>query len=86
METRFRDLEKTIQPLLNKLNMDKKLEIKEMQVVLRDQEHIFEETIEKSDKKSKIQQIHENILLYLQDLNQDNNIDPIIPIKTTNRT
>ncbi|CAG8832885.1 35069_t:CDS:2, partial [Gigaspora margarita] len=83
---RFRELEKTLQPLLDKLNTNEELEIKGRQVVFRSQGQIFEETIERSDKRSKAQQIHENMPVYLQYLNQDNDVEPIMPIETASRT
>ncbi|CAG8815114.1 22459_t:CDS:2, partial [Gigaspora margarita] len=56
-------LEKTIQLLLDKLNKNEELEIKE------------------NKKRNKAQQIYENMPLYLQDLDQDNEAEPIMPIE-----
>ncbi|CAG8757741.1 1172_t:CDS:2, partial [Gigaspora rosea] len=79
-------LEKPLQSLLDKLDSDEELEIKERQVVLKSQGQMFEKTVEKSDGINKAQQIHENMSLYLQDLDQGSNVEPIMPIETAVRT
>ncbi|CAG8753976.1 18495_t:CDS:2, partial [Gigaspora rosea] len=57
MESQFEELKRMLQLLINKLNMNEKLEIKG-------------------------RQIYENMALYLQDLNQNTEIEPIISIET----
>ncbi|RIB05585.1 hypothetical protein C2G38_2219271 [Gigaspora rosea] len=73
------------QLLVNKLNADEELEIKGRRVIFKSEGQVLEETIKRS-RRNKAQQIHENMTLYLQDLNQISEIEPIIPIELTGRT
>ncbi|RIB28100.1 hypothetical protein C2G38_2158852 [Gigaspora rosea] len=85
MEAQFKELEKTLQPLLDKLNTDEKIEIKGRQVSFKSQGQVLKKTVDKSKKRNKAQQIHENMPLYLQDLDQGSNMELIMPIETTSR-
>ncbi|CAG8486471.1 25040_t:CDS:2 [Gigaspora rosea] len=83
IEARFKELEKTLQPLLDKLDTDEEIEIKGRRVSFKSWGQVLEKTVEKSDKRNKAQQICENMPLYFQDLDQGSNVKPIMPIETT---
>ncbi|CAG8477626.1 30363_t:CDS:2 [Gigaspora margarita] len=85
MESRFEELKKILQPLGNKLSKNEELEIKERRVIFKCEGQMLEETIKKS-RENKAQQIYKNMVLYLQDLNQNTEIEPIMSIKTIDRT
>ncbi|CAG8498400.1 30660_t:CDS:2 [Gigaspora margarita] len=73
MESQFEELKKMLQPLVNKLSENEELEIKGRQVIFKSEGQVLEETIERNTQKYG---------LYLQDLNQNTEIEPIMPIKT----
>ncbi|CAG8785441.1 4836_t:CDS:1 [Gigaspora margarita] len=85
MESRFEELKKMLQPLINKLSEYEELEIKGSWVIFKSEGQVLKETIERS-RRDKAQQIHKNMALYLQDLNQNTEIEPIMPIETIGRT
>ncbi|CAG8712206.1 17094_t:CDS:2, partial [Gigaspora rosea] len=66
---------------IEKLNTDEELEVKGRRVVFKSQGQVLEKTVEKRDKRNKAQQIRENMPLYLQDLDQGSNVEPIMPIE-----
>src|SRR5690242_1956044 len=86
MEQRQETLRRTIQQLVNRMNLEEELEIKGTRVTLRNQDQEIEETFGRTTKKSKVQQIHDDMHLYLRDLDHPVGFGPVLSVEVAGAT
>ncbi|CAG8672754.1 4842_t:CDS:2, partial [Ambispora leptoticha] len=86
MEQRLETLRRTIQQLVDRMNPEEELEIKGTRVTLRNQDQEIGETFGRTTKKSKAQQIHDDMHLYLRDLDRPVGFGPVLPVEVAGAT
>ncbi|CAG8668770.1 1766_t:CDS:2 [Cetraspora pellucida] len=86
MEQCFETLRKTIQQLVDQMEPDEELEVKEGEVIFRYQDQEIHEGFGRTERRTKAQQIHDHLALFLQDLDQPMGTELAMPIEAAGET